>query len=388
MNIYKIIKKISLLHSSNTETPTDFELTKLIIDQLDVDWSNPKLTILDPCCGRGTFLLAVADKLEKAGHKRKHIVEKMLFGVDKSRVQSLIAAKALSMYYPGKLNIETADALTKEWKMKFDVVVGNPPFQSTEDGSKRKKMWVQFAEKAIDMGDYTALVTPTAWQKDNAKYFKDISKKIKSHLVAYGDANSHFTVGEDIGYWVVDKSTTSPVTVIDNNPCSPIYNKMLRKGDRWHYRDFQQPHSDIDKIVFPSSPTDDFVVPIFWTAKQVRYCRSIDVKYSGWKVIVNNSGHFYSADDPDKYSRIDNSMTVGLGAWGIKVKSEKEGKNVLSWVRSKLYRVVVEQMKTGGFNNPFIELESLGAGKLWTDGDIYKHFKLTDDEIKYIESNA
>jgi len=275
-----------------------------------------------------------------------------------------------------------------EFKMKFDVVVGNPPYQSTEDGSKRKKMWVQFADKAIGMGEYVAFVTPAAWQKDNTKYFKDISKKIKRNLVAYGDANQHFSVGEDIGYWIVDKSTTTPISVVDNNPCAPIYKKMLRKGDRWHYRDFQQPHSDIDKAVFPSEPVGDFTVPIFWTAKQIRYCRPKDVKYSGWKVLVNNSGHFYDSKNPEKYSRVDNSMTVGLGAWGIKVRSEQEGENVLTWVRSKLYRVVVQQMKTGGFNNPFIELENLGAARAWTDEDLYKHFGLFQEEIDYIENNT
>jgi hypothetical protein len=81
-------------------------------------------------------------------------------------------------------------------------------------------------------------------------------------------------------------------------------------------------------------------------------------------------------------------MTVGLGAWGIKVDTEQQGKNVLTWVRSKLYRVVVQQMKTGGFNNPFIELENLGNAKDWTDEEIYQYFKLTQEEIDYIETNV
>lgn len=288
--------------------------------------------------------------------------------------------------YPD-ITVIKGDFIELEFNMKFDVVVGNPPFQSTEDGSKRKKMWVQFAEKAIGMAEYVAFVTPEVWQKDNAKYFKDIGNLIKSKLVGYSNANKFFTVGEDIGYWIVDNNTTSPVTLIDNNMCSPIYKKMVRKGDKWHYRDFQQPHAD-DKKIFPSVADKEFNIPIYWTAKQVRYCRSTDVKYRGWKVIVNNSGHYYSEEDPNKYSRIDNSMTVGLGAWGIKVASEDEGKNVLSWVRSKLYRVVVSKMKTGGFNNPFVELESLGVSKLWTDTDIYTHFNLTQDEINYIEANV
>jgi hypothetical protein len=292
--------------------------------------------------------------------------------------------------YPG-ITVMQGNFIELEFDMKFDVVVGNPPYQSTEDGSKRKKMWVQFAEKAIDMAEYVAFVTPSAWQKKNSKYFTGIAEKIKSKLVAYGDANSHFTVGEDIGYWIIDNNTSSPISVVDNNPCSPIYNKMLKaKGTVWHYRDFQQPHvvENGNWLVFSDTPTVDNTVPIYWTAKQVRYCRPKDVKYAGWKVIVNNSGHYYIDTDPDKYSRVDNSMTVGLGAWGIKVDSEQEGLNVLSWVRSKLYRVVVTKMKTGGFNNPFIELESLGTSKMWTDAEIYKHFGLTQEEIDYIEANV
>ena len=313
------------------------------------------------------------------------IVDKIVYNDKYSFLCNQIKRK-----YPN-ITVMQGDFTELELNMKFDVVVGNPPYQSTEDGSKRKKMWVQFAEKAIDMAEYVAFVTPSAWQKKNSKYFTGIAEKIKSKLVAYGDANSHFTVGEDIGYWIIDNNTSSPISVVDNNPCSPIYNKMLKaKGTVWHYRDFQQPHvvENGNWLVFSDTPTVDNTVPIYWTAKQVRYCRPKDVKYAGWKVIVNNSGHYYIDTDPDKYSRVDNSMTVGLGAWGIKVDSEQEGLNVLSWVRSKLYRVVVTKMKTGGFNNPFIELESLGTSKMWTDAEIYKHFGLTQEEIDYIEANV
>ena len=293
--------------------------------------------------------------------------------------------------YPS-ITVVKGDFIIKEFNMKFDVVVGNPPFQSTEDGSKRKKMWVQFAKKAMELADVVAFVTPSAWQKENSKYFKDIAEQIEQNLVVYKDANAHFIVGEDIGYWIVDKNSSNIVSVINNNPCFPIYNKMLKvnKDDKWHYRDFQQPHAleNKKKLLFPATPTNDFNVPIYWTAKQVRYCRQKDVKYTGWKVIVNNSGHIYDATNLDKYSKVDNSMTVGLGAWGIKVENEEEGNNVLTWVRSKLYRVVVTKIKTGGFNNPFIELKSLGVKKAWTDEEIYKYFNLTDDEIKYIEDNA
>ena len=163
---------------------------------------------------------------------------------------------------------------------------------------------------------------------------------------------------------------------------------MLREGDKWHFRDFQKPTSDIDGITFPNEKNDEFNVPMYWTAKQTRYARPKDAKYGGWKVIVNNSGHYYDKSNPDKYSTVDNEKLVGLGAWGIKVPSEEAGNNVLSWVRSKLYIAVVTNMKTGGFNNPFVELKNLGHDKKWTDEEIYEHFNLTQEEINLIEKTV
>lgn len=362
-------------------------LVNEILDQLPKSvWTSNSTTFLDPAIGGGQFVSEIERRLLAAGHSKANIANRV-FGYESGlpSIHAAIGRHGLVGKYSAKSHDEFFNLDTS---MKFDVVVGNPPYQSTEDGSKRKKMWVSFATKSIDMSPIVAMVTPTAWQKTNSKYFTEISDKIKKYLTCYDSTDQYFNVGESTGYWVVNKNSTNIVQVIDTNPCTPIYNKMLRKGNRWHYRDFQQPTSDIDKKVFPSKPARDFTVPIYWTAKQVRYCRPKDVKYSGWKVIVNNSGHFYLDSDPDKYSRVDNNMAVGLGAWGIKVPNKKAGENVLTWVRSKLYRVVVTKMKTGGFNNPFIELQSLGYDKNWTDAEIYKHFKLTKEEIEYIENNA
>ena len=359
--------------------------TEIISNIPDSVLLTPNVRILSVACGHCTEAVILAKRMLALGIS-KESVGNSIWVTDKYKVFTNHAKFAY-----GFTNVITADFLEWETDMKFDVIVGNPPYQSTEDGSKRKKMWVQFANKAIAMADIVAFVTPTAWQKENSKYFKEVADKIQSHLIAYNGANDYFSVGEDIGYWVVDKNSTNNIPIIDNNPCTPIYNKMLKsKGTSWHYRDFQQPHvvDNGTRLVFTSTPTSVANVPIYWTAKQIRYCRKQDVKYTGWKVIVNNSGHYYDSTNPDKYSKVDNSMTVGLGAWGIKVASEAEGVNVLSWVRSKLYRVVVTQMKTGGFNNPFIELQFLGTTKHWTDAEIYAHFNLTDEEIAYVESNV
>ena len=68
----------------------------------------------------------------------------------------------------------TTDYLTFNPDMKFDVIVGNPPFQeTTEKGRKDQasnlwsKFWIKSLELAKDDG-YVSLITPTSWMSPSA----------------------------------------------------------------------------------------------------------------------------------------------------------------------------------------------------------------------------
>jgi len=281
-------------------------------------------------------------------------------------------------------NVQFQDALAYTGDtMKFDVVIGNPPYQSTADGSKRKKLWVQFALLALQKARFAAMVTPNTW-KLGSKYFREIKDILTTYWIAEGDANFYFpAIGENIGWWIADKETSSPLDPPKLSIAYTIFRKVAaEKKGNWHYRDFQTPET------LETKTTEDHTYPVYWTAKQTRYAIPSAVLYRGWKVIVNNSGGYHDNRNPDKYNLVCNDRGVGFGAWRIKVSSKVCGENVLSWVRSSLYRVLVLQTKTGGFNNPFIELPYLGEDKLWTDEEIYAHFNLTAEEIAYIEETV
>ena len=73
------------------EVNTDFQL---IINMLEIipksKFTNPDLKWLDPCCGRGYFMIVLFHKLYKSLEekipndiqRKKHIIEKMLYMVE------------------------------------------------------------------------------------------------------------------------------------------------------------------------------------------------------------------------------------------------------------------------------------------------------------------
>ena len=92
------------------------------------------LRVLDPACGDGRFLRAVAERA------RDHGADVELHGVDIDP-----AAVALARSNVREATIELGDALTRSWSSeRFDLVIGNPPFLSqmsertTRGGASRR----------------------------------------------------------------------------------------------------------------------------------------------------------------------------------------------------------------------------------------------------------
>lgn len=270
MEIEKIVKKIGYLHSTSTETPTSFELAKFIVNSIPIDWSNPSLKILDPACGRGTFLLAVAEKLELVGHSRQHIIENMLYGGDINKVQTMITGKALSMFYNGPIsNIHNTNTLTKEWQMKFDVIVGNPPYQKDNSKAKRWTLWEEFVKKSKTLADTVVMVTPQSITSPGT------FNLIKNNATLINiDVSKYFNVGSTFCYWIIDTTKPSvntkiitdtkeyqldltqidflPSTITDET-LSLINSLTTRKSRTWHRGEL---HTSNDKLFHTNGKYD------------------------------------------------------------------------------------------------------------------------------------
>lgn len=416
MEISKVVHKISLLHSTNTETPTPFLLAKEMINYINADWSNPNLKILDAGCGRGTFLLAVIEKLEKYGHSRKHIITNMLYGVDRSRIQSMIASKALKLVCDVKSNIYCDNSLERKFKMKFDVVVGNPPY-NWSDGDKQRKnnrenLWTRFVAKSFEewvaKDGYVAMVVPKTWMSPSRDYgttiiVQDYFKPNQVEAINIDECARHFNVGSSFSYFVVhvDGSKSSqPTKVVSNSGKF----KMDLTSDTWDMgiptvleKDiistlgkFYKNATPFDWLRQYEGQVDELLsqgpVTVFHTAasKGKTFCNVPSYLHKTVKVMVSLSGRYEPFYD-------DGNTSPSGFIICLKMKDEETLANAKSVLDSKLYRLVVDKLfRYNGFINGNVlkGLPALDLKKLWSDQDIYDYYDLTQDEINAIERNS
>ena len=148
-------------------------------------WSNHNLKWLDPANGIGNFPVVVFYKLDEGlkawepneNKRRKHIIENMLYMLEiqsnNSRVARNIFEKLCDKCQPNilttdSLKITAGELIKKGFPDKYDVIIGNPPFNAGGLLKGGGTLWPLFVKKAFELVEedgYICFVHPPGWRK-------------------------------------------------------------------------------------------------------------------------------------------------------------------------------------------------------------------------------
>lgn len=260
---------------SNDEVFTPPELANQVLDILPEEiWSDPNIKILDPFCKSGVFLREAAKRFIKGlepvypdlQERVDHIMHEQLYGIAITELTSLLSRRSLycSKFADGKFSISHFDKpegnirfrhMQHTWvagkckycgvpkamydrskdlesyayefihtdnpkkavDMKFDVIVGNPPYQMNDgggNGSSAMPIYHHFIEQAKKLNPrYLCMIVPAKWHSggkglDSFRETMLHDKRLK-RMVTFSDSRDCFhgvDIAGGVTYFLWDRS--------------------------------------------------------------------------------------------------------------------------------------------------------------------------------------
>jgi len=261
------------------------EMVAKLPDEL---FSSDSTTFLDPSMGGGQYVSAIENRLRTHGHTDKNIKSRV-FGVEKNMLRVNYAIKKNKLV--GTYSIDKNDIPSiLICNMKFDCIVGNPPYQTKVGDRKTEPLWHLFVKNSIESlqdGGYLCFVHPSGWRNVDGR-FSDTKNLITSKDVEYleihdeKDGMNTFGAMTRYDWYVLKNSPSSKKTtvkfqdgstkIIDLNALSFIPNgsydkivSLLAKSDKDAVNIiYDRTEYGTDKVNMSKEKTKKFKYPCFY----------------------------------------------------------------------------------------------------------------------------
>lgn len=488
-----VLSCIANLSSDEVFTPP--ELANKIIDLLPQElFENPDTTFLDPCCKSGVFLREIAKRLIRGLERQipdlekrlEHIFSKQLFGIAITKLTGMLTRRSVycSKHPNGELSVYQFpedkpqgnviyQRISHTWQngkcvhcgasqseydrgteleqyayqfihnldveklfnMKFDVIIGNPPYQMSDGGDTEDRqrggaipLYHKFIQQAKKLTPrYLTMIVPSRWFAGGRGLdeFRDEmlhDDRIRT-IVDYPISSECFPGVEIKGgvcyfLWDRDSHGVCEIKTTRNNDISIMQRPLLEKGCDTFIR-YNEAIPILRKVQIYNEPTMDtqvssqkpFGFRTFVNGKPTPFNGAVklyankSVGYVSRNEIAQNQSWVdmykvyitmaYGAGE-DFPHQIINKPFIGepnscctetyvvIGPYD----SEMTAKNVLSYINTRFFRFMVLLKKNTQHASAkvysFVPMQDFS--KPWTDEELYAKYGLTDEEIAFIES--
>jgi len=476
-----------LANLSSDEVFTPPQLANRLLDLLPEElWSDKKVTFLDPGCKSGVFLREIAKRLDRGLEQQlpdrqkrmDHIFTKQLHGLAVTELTALLSRRSMycSKTANGKYSVCDAfddpagnirfERVEHAWEdgrcvycganeenyerggeleshayafihtdkpeeissMRFDVIIGNPPYQLDTGGVGRQAtpIYPEFVLQAKKLKPrYLSMIIPSRWFAGGMALdgFRDemLTDRRIRRLVDYPIASDVFPGVRIIGgicYFLWDRDHEGPCSV--TTIMSGVEDTITRELSQFDtFVRFNKAIPILEKVVAKKLPSlssqvsgaQPFGLPTTvrpsgrgrvtlyankCTGKieRSRLSAGLDIVDS-WKVLISLG--YGEGGEAREYPRMimgrpivappPSACTMTYLVAGA-FKSEAEANNFASYLRTRFLRFLVGLRKNTQHvtRDRFSFAPILPMRQKWTDEKLYRHFGLAADEIAFIES--
>ena len=220
-NIYNNNEHLETKKLGEVYTPEN--IVGNMIDKIpEKAWNNKNIKVLDFACGTGIFAFFIYKKLIRY-FNHDYIVNNILYFND---IQEKNINK-IKYIFNNPLNIHHGNFLEWDCDIKFDIIIGNPPFSNlSTERSNGNTCWSKFVDKLLTLlkdSGYLSLIHPPGWRKPSTKgckythLYTELTQKRQMHyLEIYNtkDGKDIFRCGTRFDIYLVENVKPYKNTII------------------------------------------------------------------------------------------------------------------------------------------------------------------------------
>lgn len=481
---------------SNDEVFTSPKLANQMLDLLPSEiWSNPKATFLDPVCKSGVFLREIVKRLDKGLTNQisdkqtriNHILKNQVFGIAITGLTALLSRRSVycskiansplsiceefdndmgniifgavhHQFQNGKcsecgasqevfgnrqglenhayafIHSDRDDVFGGVLTMKFDVIIGNPPYQLDDGGAgaSAKPIYHLFIEQAKKLKpQFLIMITPSRWFTGGKGLdaFRDNmlnDRRIKEihDFPNSKDCFDNVVIEGGVNYFLWEKRHDGDCEVFtyDDGHCvSQLKRPLKEKGIDVFIR-YNQAINILHKVIEFSEPSFSDLISsrkpfglasnikgnskpyknindnvVLYQNGGVGYISKSDIpKGTEWilkhKVFIS---YAYGMGTTEPYQVINtpfygepNSICTETYLLIGSFKNREICENVISYMKTKFFRFLIVLIKNTqhGTQKVYQLVPMQDFSRPWTDEQLYAKYGLSKDEINFIES--